>query len=92
MFIWPPFLTLAYFFDHLYLPIEASRPALDQRHIGCQTHLVHLPSRIEIVQGIEYEVEPLEPIYIEPRVFDVRVMGFELDVRVEFCGRFFGNL
>lgn len=42
-----------------------------------------MPPRIEIIQRIENEIEALEPIYIEFGIFDVGVMRFELDVRIE---------
>ena len=72
--------------NHLNLPIEASRPTFYERHVRCQTHLVHMPSRIEIVQGVEDKIEALEPLYVELGIFDVRVVRFKFDVRVEFGG------
>lgn len=45
-----------------------------------------MPSRIEIVKGIEDECETLEPFYIELRVFDVGMVRLEPDVRVELGG------
>ena len=78
--------------DYLDLSIEASRPAFYERHVGCQTHLIHMPSRVEIVQGVEDQVEALEPLYVELGIFDVCVMRFKSDVRVEFGGGLFGNL
>ena len=78
--------------DHLDLPIKASCPTFYKGHVRCQTHLIHMPSRVEIVQGIEDKIKALEPLYIELGIFDVRVMRFKSDVRVEFGGRLFGNL
>ncbi len=67
--------TATHLLDHLYLPIEASRPTLDQGHIGCQTHLVHMATRVQVVEGIEDKIESLEPLYVELRIFDVRVVS-----------------
>jgi hypothetical protein len=47
---------------------------------------------VEIVQGIEDEVEGLEPFDVELRVFDVGVMSGEGDMGVEFGGGFFSDL
>ena len=79
-------------FDHLDLPIKASCPTLYEGYVRCQTHLIHMPSRVEIVQGVEDKTEALEPLYVELRIFDVRVVRFKSDVRVEFGGGLFGNL
>ena len=37
-------------------------------------------------------MEALEPVEVELRVFDVGVMGFDFDMRIEFQGCFFGDL
>lgn len=51
-----------------------------------------MPSSIEVVQRIEDYIEALEPLYIEPRILDVCMVCFELDVRVEFGGGLFRDL
>lgn len=51
-----------------------------------------MPSSIEVVQRIEDYIEALEPFYIESRIFDVCMVCFELDVRVEFGGGLFRDL
>ena len=45
-----------------------------------------MPSRIEVVKGIEDERKVLEPLYVELRIFDVCMVRLELDVRIEFGG------
>lgn len=70
--------------DRLNLPIESCRSTLNQGYIRCQTHFVDMPSRIEVVKGIEDERKALEPLYVELRIFDVCMVRFELDVRIEF--------
>lgn len=45
-----------------------------------------MPSRIEIVEGIEDKSEALEPLYTELRIFDVGMVRLELDMRIEFGG------
>lgn len=42
--------------------------------------------RINVVQGIEDNFEAGKPIDIELRIFDVGMISFELDVRVELGG------
>lgn len=44
-----------------------------------------MASRIKVVEGIEDKFKALEPFYIELRIFDVGMVRFELDVRVELC-------
>lgn len=51
-----------------------------------------MSARIDVVEGVEDDVESLEPCDIELRVFDVVVVSFDLDVGVELVRRFFGNL
>ena len=51
-----------------------------------------MPSRIKVVKSIEDNREPLEPFYIELRIFNVGMVRFELDVRVELRGAFFRDL
>ena len=80
------------FLDYLDLTVEAHCTALDQRDVGCEAHLVGMAAGVEIVQGIEDEVEGLEPFNVELGVFDVGVVGGEGDGGVEFGGDFFGDL
>lgn len=70
-------------FNDLDLPIEAGGTAFDKRPSCRQAHLVDMPPRIKVIQRIENEIETLEPVYIEFGIFDVGVMRFELDVRIE---------
>ena len=51
-----------------------------------------MPSRIEIIEGIEDKREALEPFDIELSIFDVGMMRFELDVRIELGGALLGDL
>ena len=51
-----------------------------------------MPSSIQIVQSVEYEVESFEPSDVELRIFYVGVMCFELNVRIELRGGLFRNL
>ena len=41
--------ALAYLFNDLHLPVETGGTALDQGHIGRQTHPVDMASRIQII-------------------------------------------
>lgn len=34
-----------------------------------------MATRVEIVEGIEDDIESLEPLYVELRIFDVRVVS-----------------
>ena len=43
-----------------------------------------MSSCIEIIQRIEHQIKALKPVYVELRIFDVRVVRFELDLRIEF--------
>ena len=47
---------------------------------------------VQIIQRIEDDVETLKPIDVELRVLDVGMVGFELDIRIEFGGAVFRNL
>jgi hypothetical protein len=83
---------MSHLLDDLDLPVEASGAALHQRDICCQTHLVHMPPRIQVVERVEDDVEGLEPRDIELRALDVVVIGLDLDVGVELARRLFRNL
>lgn len=79
-------------FDDLNLAVETSRSALDKRNICSQAHLVHMPSRIEVVQSIENDLEVAKPGNAKLGVFNVGVVRNNLDVWVESLCRLFGNL
>ena len=81
-----------YLLDHLYLTIEACRSAFDEWHICCQAHLVDMPSSLQIIQRIEHNIESLKPINVELRIFDICMVGFKLDMRVEGGCAFFCDL
>lgn len=51
-----------------------------------------MSSRVQIVQRVENKSKLLKPFYVELRVFDIRVISFELNVRVEFGSRLFSYL
>ena len=78
--------------DDLYLSIEARRTTLNQGNIGSQAHLVDMPPRVQVVQGVEDNVEALKPVDVELGVFYVGVVSFELDIRVELSGGVLGDL
>ena len=78
--------------DDLDLPVESSCTTLNQGNICRQAHPVNMSSSIEIVERIEDEIESLEPVDIEFGVFDIGMMRFKFDVRIEFGGCFFRDL
>jgi hypothetical protein len=51
-----------------------------------------MSSGFEIVQRIEDDSESLEPVDVKLGIFYVGVVGFELDVWVEFLSNFFRYL
>ncbi|KAL8966129.1 MAG: hypothetical protein Q9183_003511, partial [Haloplaca sp. 2 TL-2023] len=51
-----------------------------------------MSSSIDIVQGVENDLEAGEPVDIELRVLDVTMIGLKLDVRIEFGGALFCDL
>lgn len=51
-----------------------------------------MPPRIQIVERIENNLEALKKLDFELGVFDVRMVGLELDARIELRRGFFRNL
>lgn len=51
-----------------------------------------MPPRIQIVERIENNLEALKKFDVELGVFDVCVVGFELDARIELRRGLFRNL
>ena len=51
-----------------------------------------MPTRINVVKGVEDDIKSLEPRDVESGVLDVVVIGFDRNVRVEGVRRLFGNL
>ena len=51
-----------------------------------------MASSVEIVQSVEDDVEAFEPGQAELGVFDIRMVGFDLDMGVELPRRGFGDL
>lgn len=82
----------AYLADNLYLTVEPSRAALDQRHVRGQAHLIDMTARIEVVQRIEDDAKGLEPGDVELVVLDVGVVGLDVHAGVESAGGFLRNL
>jgi len=78
--------------DDLHLSVEAGCAAFDQRDVCRNAHLIHVSARIDIVQRVEYKCEALIPLDIELGVFDVGMVGFDLDIGVEFPGGFLCDL
>lgn len=81
-----------YLLDNLNLAVESCRPTLDQRYVCCKAHPVHMSPRVKVVQRIEDNRECLKPFNIELWIFDVRMIGFDLDVRIESFGGFLCHL
>lgn len=77
--------------DYLNLAVEASSSAFDEWYIGRQTHLVHVPPCLHIVQRVEHDIETAEPFHVEMRFFDVCMVGLYLDPWIELCRRVFGD-
>lgn len=78
--------------NDLDLSVEAGGSTLDQRHTGCKAHPVDMTSSRQVVQGVENNVECLEPIHVELAVHDVRMIGLQLSARLEIVRNFFRNL
>ena len=51
-----------------------------------------MTSSINIVQGVENDLEAGKPIDIELWVFNVAMISLKLDVRIEFGGALFRDL
>lgn len=51
-----------------------------------------MPPRIQIVQRIKNDLKALKKLNVELRVFNVCVVGFELDARIELRRGLFRNL
>lgn len=85
-------IRVAHSFDDLDLAVEACGAALDQGHVGRETHLVDMSPRIQIVQRIEDQAEALKPRDVELAILDVVVVRCDAHVRVEPAGRLFRNL
>jgi len=84
--------AVAHLLDNLHLSIEAGGTTLNQGDVRSQAHLVDMPPRVQVIQGIEDEIEALKPVDVEIRVFDVCVVCFKFNVGIELPGGFFRNL
>lgn len=78
--------------DDLNLTIEARGTTLYQGHLRSKTHAVDVAARSEVIKCIEDYVETSEPVDVECRVQDVRVMRLELRIRLESLRDLLGNL
>lgn len=45
-----------------------------------------MPPGVQIIKRVEHQVKALEEFNVEPRIFDICVVGFQLHVRIEFLG------
>lgn len=74
------------------MPVEACGATVHHGHVSRNTHFVDMSARIDIVKRVEDDIEALEKVDVESRVFDVRVIGFDVNIRVEFASRLLCNL
>ena len=74
---------ITHLLNDLHLSVETGGTALDEGYISRETHLVHMATRLQVVQRIEYDLKCLEPCNVEFGVLDVVVVRLNLDVRVE---------
>lgn len=51
-----------------------------------------MPAGFQVVQGVENDIEGSKPVPIKLTFFDIRVVRFELCVRLELVGNFFCDL
>lgn len=79
-------------FDNLNLPIEPCSPTLDKRNISSQTHPIDMSPRIQIIEGVEHNVESLEPFDVKVQILDVCMVGLQLNVWIEFPSGFLRDL
>ncbi len=78
--------------DDLHLTVESSGTTLYERYVGCKAHLVDMPSCINIIEGVEYQLEGGKPRHTEFGVFNVGMMRNNLDGRIEFLCHLFCDL
>lgn len=78
--------------NDLDLTIEARGPAFYQGHIRSETHAIDVAARSEVIKCIEDDVEASEPVDVELRVHDVRVVRLELRTGLELLRNLLGNL
>lgn len=78
--------------DHLNLSIETRRATLDEWYISSQTHPIDMASCIEIIKGIENDIERFKPVDSKLTVLYIRVIGVEFRIRPELLRNFFGDL
>lgn len=81
-----------HFDDDFSMTLEARSPTIDHRHVRCDTHFVEVAPRVNVVESVEDYTELLEEVDVEPSVFDVRMIGFDLDIGIEFTRRLFRDL
>ena len=74
------------------MPVETCSTTIHHGYVGRNTHFVDVSTCIDIVECIENDIEALEKVDVESRIFDVRVIGYDVDVGVELAGRLFCNL
>jgi hypothetical protein len=67
------------------MPAEACSATVHHGYVGRNAHFVDVSTRINIVKRIEDDVEALEKVDVESRIFDVRMVGLDVDVRVELA-------
>jgi hypothetical protein len=69
--------------DHLDLSIESSCTALNERDVCGEAHFVDMSARFQVIQGIEYKCEFSEPIHVELRLLDVRMIWDDFRVGIK---------
>lgn len=74
------------------MPVEACSTTVHHGYVSRNAHFVNMSARIDIVERIEHDAEAFEKVDVESRIFDVRMIGFDVDVRVEFASCLFCNL
>ena len=78
-------------FDDLNLALVSGGATFNQWYGRCQAHEVDMPPCVQVVEGIENQVESLEPFNVELGFLYVCVVCFQLDIGIELARRFFGH-
>lgn len=77
--------------NDLHVAAVACSPALHQWRSGRQTHLVHMSSRVKVIECTEDDVERSEPAHVIFRLFDVVLVGGYADLWVELARCLLGH-
>lgn len=77
---------MSHLLDDLNLSIKTRCSTFYQRYVCGEAHSIHMATSVQIIKGVEDNIERGEPVDVKLGVFDVGMICFQLRIGAELLG------